>query len=58
MVFQTTDKRQSRLALISIKSYKNSNDYLREVATAKTHIETASMWAVKALTNNIHREDE
>ena len=31
-----------------------SADYQREVATAKTKIEEAAMWAVKALTNNIH----
>ena len=29
-------------------------DYQREVATAKTKIEEAAMWAVKALTNDIH----
>ena len=29
-------------------------DYQREVATAKTKIEEAAMWTVKALTNNIH----
>ena len=31
-----------------------SGDYQREVATAKTKIEEAAMWAVKALTNDIH----
>ena len=31
-----------------------SADYQREVATAKTKIEEAAMWTVKALTNNIH----
>ena len=31
-----------------------SADYQREVATAKTKIEEAAMWAVKALTNDIH----
>ena len=31
-----------------------SGDYQREVATAKTKIEDAAMWAVKALTNDIH----
>ena len=31
-----------------------SGDYQREIATAKTKIEEASMWAVKALTNDIH----
>lgn len=31
-----------------------SEDYQREVATAKTKIEEAAMWAVKALTNDIH----
>lgn len=31
-----------------------SGDYQREIATAKTKIEEAAMWAVKALTNDIH----
>ena len=31
-----------------------SGDYQREVATAKTKIEDAAMWLVKALTNDIH----
>ena len=31
-----------------------SADYQREIATAKTKIEEAAMWAVKALTNDIH----
>lgn len=31
-----------------------SGDYQREVATAKTKIEEAAMWAVKELTNDIH----
>ena len=31
-----------------------SADYQREVATAKTKIEEAAMWTVKALTNDIH----
>ena len=31
-----------------------SADYQREVATAKTKTEEAAMWAVKALTNDIH----
>ena len=31
-----------------------SGDYQREVATAKTKIEEAAMWSVKALTNDIH----
>ena len=31
-----------------------SGDYQREAATAKTKIEEAAMWAVKALTNDIH----
>ena len=31
-----------------------SGGYQREVATAKTKIEEAAMWAVKALTNDIH----
>ena len=31
-----------------------SGDYQREVATAKTKIEEAAMWLVKALTNDIH----
>ena len=31
-----------------------SGDYQREVATAKTKIEEAAMWTVKALTNDIH----
>ena len=31
-----------------------SADYQREVDTAKTKIEEAAMWAVKALTNDIH----
>ena len=31
-----------------------SADYQREVATAKTKIEDAAMWLVKALTNDIH----
>ena len=34
-----------------------SVDYQREVATAKTKIEEAAMWAVKALTNDIHVVD-
>ena len=34
-----------------------SGDYQREVATAKTKIEEAAMWAVKALTNDIHVVD-
>ena len=34
-----------------------SGDYQREVATAKTKIEEAAMWAVKALTNDIHIVD-
>ena len=34
-----------------------SGDYQREIATAKTKIEEASMWAVKALTNDIHVVD-
>ena len=34
-----------------------SGDYQREVATAKTKIEEAAMWAVKALTNDIHSVD-
>ena len=34
-----------------------SADYQREVATAKTKIEEAAMWAVKALTNDIHIVD-
>ena len=34
-----------------------SADYQREVATAKTKIEEAAMWAVKALTNDIHVVD-
>ena len=34
-----------------------SGDYQREVATAKTKIEDAAMWAVKALTNDIHIVD-
>ena len=31
-----------------------SGDYQREIATAKTKIEEAAMWSVKALTNDIH----
>ena len=34
-----------------------SGDYQREIATAKTKIEEAAMWAVKALTNDIHVVD-
>lgn len=34
-----------------------SGDYQREVATAKTKIEEAAMWSVKALTNDIHVVD-
>ena len=34
-----------------------SGDYQREIATAKTKIEDAAMWAVKALTNDIHIVD-
>ena len=34
-----------------------SADYQREIATAKTKIEEAAMWAVKALTNDIHIVD-
>lgn len=34
-----------------------SADYQREVATAKTKIEEAAMWTVKALTNDIHVVD-
>ena len=34
-----------------------AGDYQREVATAKTKIEEAAMWAVKALTNDIHIVD-
>ena len=36
---------------------KLSADYQREVATAKTKIEEAAMWTVKALTNDIHVVD-
>ena len=34
-----------------------SGDYQREIATAKTKIEEAAMWSVKALTNDIHVVD-
>ena len=40
---------------INIAQYRElSGDYQREIATAKTKIEEAAMWAVKALTNDIH----
>ena len=40
---------------INTTQYRDlSGDYQREVATAKTKIEEAAMWAVKALTNDIH----
>lgn len=40
---------------LNTTQYKElSGDYQREVATAKTKIEEAAMWAVKALTNDIH----
>ena len=40
---------------INTSQYRElSADYQREVATAKTKIEEAAMWTVKALTNNIH----
>ena len=40
---------------INTSQYRElSADYQREVATAKTKIEEAAMWAVKALTNDIH----
>ena len=40
---------------INTTQYRDlSGGYQREVATAKTKIEDAAMWAVKALTNDIH----
>ena len=43
---------------INTTQYRDlSGDYQREVATAKTKIEEAAMWAVKALTNDIHVVD-
>ena len=43
---------------INTTQYRDlSGDYQREVATAKTKIEEAAMWAVKALTNDIHIVD-
>ena len=40
---------------INTSQYRElSGDYQREVDTAKTKIEEAAMWTVKALTNNIH----
>ena len=40
---------------INTSQYRElSGDYQREVDTAKTKIEEAAMWAVKALTNDIH----
>ena len=42
----------------NITQYRDlSGDYQREIATAKTKIEEAAMWAVKALTNDIHIVD-
>lgn len=44
---------------VGLDVYNNhSSDYYREIATAKTKIEEAAMWAVKALTNDIHKKDE
>ena len=40
--------------LNTVRYRELSGDYQREVATAKTKIEEAAMWAVKALTNDIH----
>ena len=40
--------------LNAIQYKELSGDYQREVATAKTKIEDAAMWLVKALTNDIH----